>query len=188
MNSPWVIIAAGLHQKGGMDKANFALSDYLLEREIPVHLVTHSVDPSLGKHPLATVHLAARPANSFFLGEFALSALGKKVARRILRQYSSAQVVVNGGNFSWAFVGASAASLPIVTSAIGRAPEIIEESNGRLPPNDPEALAAFLPLFIGQPGRRRIMGADGCRRVHQMCDRTRQIRRLPTAPAHAGKV
>ncbi|HTC87442.1 MAG TPA: glycosyltransferase [Bryobacteraceae bacterium] len=100
--------------------------------------------------------------------------------------------------FSWAFMEASAASLPIVTSAIGGAPEIIDESNGRLvPPNDPEALAAVLPLFIGHPERCRTMGAAGCRRVHQMCDRARQLRKLhdlllplamtTTAPAHAGK-
>ena len=101
MPAPWVIVAAGFHQKGGMDKANFALADYLLEREIPVHLVTHSIDPILEKHPLATVHLVGRPAKSFFLGEFALAARGKKVARRILRQHPAAQVVSNGGNCVW---------------------------------------------------------------------------------------
>ena len=84
-----------------MDKANLALADYLLEREIPVHLVTHGVEPSLAKHPLAKVHLVARPAQSFFLGEFALAARGKKVARQVLREYPSAQVVVNGGNCVW---------------------------------------------------------------------------------------
>jgi len=101
MNNPWVIIAAGLHQKGGMDKANFALADYLLEREIPVHLVTHSVDPLLEQHRLATVHLVARPAKSFYLGEFALAARGRKVARRVVREYPLAQVVSNGGNCVW---------------------------------------------------------------------------------------
>lgn len=101
MNAPWVIVAAGLHQKGGMDKANYALADYLLEREIPVHVVTHGIDPSLERHPLATVHLVGRPANSFYLGEFALAARGKKVARQVLRQHPSAQVVVNGGNCVW---------------------------------------------------------------------------------------
>jgi glycosyltransferase involved in cell wall biosynthesis len=100
-HQPWVIIAAGLHQKGGMDKANFALADYLLEREIPVHLVTHSVDPSLEKHPLATVHLVGRPANSFFLGEFSLAARGRNVARQVIREHPGAQVVVNGGNCVW---------------------------------------------------------------------------------------
>jgi glycosyltransferase involved in cell wall biosynthesis len=99
--TPWVIVAAGFHQKGGMDKANLALADHLLERGIPVHLVTHSVNPSIQKHPLATVHLVTRPANSFFLGEFALAARGRKVARRILQQYPLAQVVVNGGNCVW---------------------------------------------------------------------------------------
>jgi glycosyltransferase involved in cell wall biosynthesis len=101
LNSPWVIIAAGFHQKGGMDKANFALADYLLERKTPVHLVTHSVDPILEQHPLATVHRVARPANSFYLGEFALAARGRKVAGRILREHPTAQVVSNGGNCVW---------------------------------------------------------------------------------------
>ncbi len=99
--TPWVIVAGGFHQKGGMDKANLALADYLLEREIPVHLVTHSVEPSLASHPLATVHLVPRPAQSFLLGEFALAVRGRKIARRIMRLHPSAQVVVNGGNCVW---------------------------------------------------------------------------------------
>src|SRR5580700_940399 len=101
MNNPWVIVAAGIHQKGGMDKANLALADYLLEREIPVHLVTHSVEAPIEKHPLAKVHLVARPGQSFFLGEFALAARGKKVARQVIRKHPAAQVVVNGGNCVW---------------------------------------------------------------------------------------
>ena len=81
--------------------------------------------------------------------------------------------------FSWAFMEASAASLPIITSAIGGAPEIVDDSNGRLvPPNDPQALTAALSIFIGQPERCRSMGAAGCRRVHEMCDRATQIRKL----------
>jgi glycosyltransferase involved in cell wall biosynthesis len=101
MNAPWVIIAAGFHQKGGMDKANFALAEYLLERGTPVHFVSHGIDPLLTKHPLATVHLVARPAQSFFLGEFALAARGRKVAREVLRAHPAAQVVSNGGNCVW---------------------------------------------------------------------------------------
>jgi glycosyltransferase involved in cell wall biosynthesis len=101
MNAPWVIVAAGLHQKGGMDKANLALADYLLERATPVHLVSHSIDSSLAKHPLATVHLVPLPAKSFYLGEFALAARGRKVARQVIREHPSAQVVSNGGNCVW---------------------------------------------------------------------------------------
>jgi glycosyltransferase involved in cell wall biosynthesis len=100
-NTPWVIVAAGFHQKGGMDKANLALADYLLEREIPVHLVTHGIEPSIAQHPLANVHLVARPAQSFFLGEFALAARGRKVARQVMREHPLAKVVVNGGNCVW---------------------------------------------------------------------------------------
>ena len=100
-SAPWVIVAAGFHQKGGMDKANHALADYLLEHNVPVHLVTHSIDPSLARHPLAQLHLVDRPGDSFFLGEFALAARGKKVARQVLRQNPLAQVVVNGGNCIW---------------------------------------------------------------------------------------
>jgi glycosyltransferase involved in cell wall biosynthesis len=99
--TPWVIVAAGFHQNGGMDKANFALAHYLLEFEIPVHLVTHSIESSLEMHPLATVHLVARPGQSFFLGEFALAARGRKVAREVMRRHPLAQVVVNGGNCVW---------------------------------------------------------------------------------------
>lgn len=99
--APWVIVAAGVHQKGGMDKANFALADYLLERETPVHVVSHSVDEAIQRRRLATVHLVGRPANSFFLGEFALAAEGKKVARLVTRRHPDAQVVVNGGNCIW---------------------------------------------------------------------------------------
>lgn len=99
--TPWVIVAAGFHQNGGMDKANFALAEYLLDRETPVHLVTHSADVALEKHPLATVHGVTRPGNSFFLGEFALEARGKKVARAVLGAHPDAKVVVNGGNCVW---------------------------------------------------------------------------------------
>lgn len=99
--APWVIVAAGFHPNGGMDKANLALAEYLLERGTAVHLITHGADARVAGHPLAVVHTVARPANSFFLGEFALAARGKKVARRILRDNPAAQVVVNGGNCVW---------------------------------------------------------------------------------------
>ena len=81
--------------------------------------------------------------------------------------------------FSWAFMEACAASLPIVTSAIGGAPEIVDEFSGCLvPPSDVAALANALRSFIANPERCKSMGAAGYRRVHQMCDRAVQIRKL----------
>jgi len=84
-----------------MDRANLALADYLLESRIPVHIVSHGVEPHLERHPLATVHLVRRPAQSFLLGEFALSLRGHRIARQVLDRRPDARVVVNGGNCLW---------------------------------------------------------------------------------------
>src|SRR5579864_480379 len=98
---PWLIVAGGFHQRGGMDKANLALAEYLLENDTPVHLVTHGAEPHLHNHPLAQVTLVPRPAQSFLLGEFALEIRGITMARRIVSQWPQARVVVNGGNCIW---------------------------------------------------------------------------------------
>jgi glycosyltransferase involved in cell wall biosynthesis len=101
------------------------------------------------------------------------------VARLMAAADVFCQANTGSEGFSWAFMEASASSLPIVTTAIGGAPEIVDESNGRLvPPHDAEALAEALAIFIGHPERCRAMGAAGCRRVQQMCDRATQIGRL----------
>jgi glycosyltransferase involved in cell wall biosynthesis len=98
---PWVIVAGGFHEQGGMDKANLALAEYLLDQDIPVHLISHGVDPDLQKHPLATVHLIPRPMQSFLLGEFALALGAKVIIRRVVRNCPQARVVLNGGNCVW---------------------------------------------------------------------------------------
>jgi glycosyltransferase involved in cell wall biosynthesis len=81
--------------------------------------------------------------------------------------------------FSWVFMEAFAASLPIVTSAIGGADELVDACSGvLLPPGDADALARALEKFIGNPDLCQRMGEAGYRRVHQMCDRARQIQQL----------
>jgi glycosyltransferase involved in cell wall biosynthesis len=99
--NPWVLVAAGFHRNGGMDRANLALAEYLLEQGIPVHIVAHQVDARLGEHPLAEVHRVPRPAGSLLLGEFPLAFRGRTIARRALKKWPRAQVVVNGGNCIW---------------------------------------------------------------------------------------
>src|ERR1700676_2237649 len=99
--SPWVLVAAGFHARGGMDKANLALAEYLLEQEIPVHVVAHGVDERIAKHPLVTVHIVSRPGGSFFLGEPLLDRKGRSVARQVTSRWPHAQVVLNGGNCIW---------------------------------------------------------------------------------------
>jgi len=99
--APWVLIAGGFHSCGGMDKANAALAAYLLERQTPLHLVAHQVDPEFSAQPGVRVHLVPRPAGSFFLGEWFLERSGRAVARQVVREWPGARVVVNGSNCLW---------------------------------------------------------------------------------------
>lgn len=97
----WLIVAAGFHFRGGMDKANAELALHLLRRGATVHLVAHDVDPLFLDHPLVTVHIVRRPLGSFALGEFGLDRRGQQVARSLLASTPGARVVVNGGNCQW---------------------------------------------------------------------------------------
>src|ERR1700722_2587711 len=99
--SPWVLVAGGFHRKGGMDKANLALAEYLVGQGTPVHLVCFTIDADLAQHPLVTVHIVSRPANSYFLGRPLLDFTGRKIARRVLGRWPGAQVLVNGDNCLW---------------------------------------------------------------------------------------
>lgn len=99
--APWLIVAAGLHFRGGMDKANAELAAYLLNRGTPVHIVAHDVDPLFLNDRRATVHLVGRPLQSFALGEFGLDRRGREVARTLLAADARTRVVVNGGNCPW---------------------------------------------------------------------------------------
>jgi glycosyltransferase involved in cell wall biosynthesis len=98
---PWVLVAGGFHRNGGMDKANLALAQYLVEQGSPVYLVCHSVDPELAQHPLITVNLVSRPAGSFFLGRPLLDICGRRIARKVTSCCPRARVVINGNNCLW---------------------------------------------------------------------------------------
>ena len=81
-----------------MDRANLALAEYLLSNLAPVHLVGHSVDSDVAKHPLAVVHLVHRPLGSSFIGEWQLDRVGQSVARALRGTNNWTRVLVNGGN------------------------------------------------------------------------------------------
>ena len=98
---PWVIVAGGFHQHGGLDKANAALASYLLERGDAVQLVGHQVDSRFDDVPNATVHVVERPSDSVFLGGFRLRQIGQAVAARVCASDPIARGVVNGGNCPW---------------------------------------------------------------------------------------
>src|SRR5262245_54863917 len=99
--APWVVIAGGLHRRGGTDKANFALVEFLLEQDIPIEAVAHEIDPSLLSSPNLSAHVVPVPAGSRFAGEMLLSFVGRHVAGITTRNYPDARVIVNGGNCIW---------------------------------------------------------------------------------------
>ncbi|HMH48228.1 MAG TPA: glycosyltransferase, partial [Solirubrobacteraceae bacterium] len=86
------------------------------------------------------------------------------------------------------------ASLPVVASAVGGLPDLIEPGvHGLLvPPNDPPALAAALAELLDDPQRARAMGARGRERRRAEFDIDVLVRRLEDLylellAEHAGK-
>ncbi len=81
--------------------------------------------------------------------------------------------------FGMVFVEALARGVPVVTSAIGAAPEVVDHSCGVLvPPADAPALAAALDGLLDAPGLRRTLGAAGPARAAALSDPARQLARL----------
>ncbi len=99
--SPWVIVAGGFHQRGGMDRANAALAAHLLESGVPVHLVGHDIDRRFLTDPLSTAHVVPRPRGLPALAERLLARTGRQVAAQVVGRDPLARVVVNGGNCVW---------------------------------------------------------------------------------------
>ena len=81
--------------------------------------------------------------------------------------------------FGLVFVEALAASLPVLTTNLGAAPEIIDESCGVLvPPGDAAALAQALARLVRDAQLRAQLGAAGPARARLLCDPERQIQAL----------
>jgi glycosyltransferase involved in cell wall biosynthesis len=81
--------------------------------------------------------------------------------------------------FSIVFMEALLAGLPVVTSAIGGALEILDDNCGiLLPPGDSALLADRLRSLLADAGQRRRLGEAGRERVRRQCDPARQLGRL----------
>lgn len=78
--------------------------------------------------------------------------------------------------FGLAFVEALYAGLPVVTTALGGALEIVTDACGvLLPPDDEAALRSALERLIASPGERRRLGAAGPARAAELCDPATQL-------------
>jgi glycosyltransferase involved in cell wall biosynthesis len=90
--------------------------------------------------------------------------------------------------FGIAFVEALYAGIPVVTTAMGGAKEIVDESCGILTePGDAEALGAALRELVLQPELRRRLGAGGPARAAELCDPASQVKRLAKAFANLSR-
>ncbi|MGA8641412.1 glycosyltransferase [Candidatus Binatus sp.] len=83
--------------------------------------------------------------------------------------------------FGITFIEALYAGIPVVTTQIGGATEIVNDSCGvMVPPNDPNALAAALERLIADGERRCQLGSAGPARARELCDPVRQMNLLRT--------
>ena len=81
--------------------------------------------------------------------------------------------------FGIVFIEALAAGLPIVTTAMGGALEIVDESCGLLvQPDDVAALAQSLTQLIESPELPMMLGQAGPARARELCDPGMQMARL----------
>lgn len=81
--------------------------------------------------------------------------------------------------FSIVFMEAFLAGLPVVTTPIGGAVEIIDESCGVLVPlDDPDTLSLTLKHLVENPALCASLGTNGQARVRKMCDPARQMMKL----------
>ena len=83
--------------------------------------------------------------------------------------------------FGIAFVEALYASLPVITTRMGGAQEIVTEDCGVLvDPGDRDVLRSALQRLIATPDTRRVLGSGGPLRAAALCDPARQLARLAT--------
>src|SRR4051812_37775254 len=86
--------------------------------------------------------------------------------------------------FGIIFAEALRAGVPVLTTNMGGAPEIVDESCGRLvPPHDPAALVKALRSLVSNRALRDALGAAGPGRAAMLCDPSRVVAQLSEAVA-----
>ncbi|MFK0729847.1 MAG: glycosyltransferase family 4 protein [Gloeotrichia echinulata GP01] len=93
----YLLVTGDFVKTGGMDRANFALADYLARQGQQVHLVAHRVANELLTYPNVKFHYVPKVANSYLLGSLLLNWMGRFQAQRL----AGGRVLVNGGNCQW---------------------------------------------------------------------------------------
>ncbi len=120
--TPFALVSGDFVPTGGMDRANYALADYLARRGHPVHLVAHRAAGELTRHPSVTLHRVPKLLGSYFLSEPLLNRAGMAWGRHVAAQ--GGRVLVNGGNCRFPDVNwvhyVHAAHRPVMRSGLVR--------------------------------------------------------------------
>ncbi len=97
MNTCFSIVTGDFVPTGGMDRANYALADYIARQGTDLHLVAHRVAPELTDRSNVTFDRVPKPLNSYSLGSPLLAQRGVAVGKA-LSQTQQLHSIVNGGN------------------------------------------------------------------------------------------
>jgi glycosyltransferase involved in cell wall biosynthesis len=95
----YLLVTGDFVKTGGMDRANFAMAEYLAKQDEEVHLVAHRVAPELLTYPNVKFHQVPKIANSYLFSSPLLRQTGRSWAKR-LSEFGG-RVLVNGGNCQW---------------------------------------------------------------------------------------
>ncbi len=99
MMTAYLLITGDFVKTGGMDRANYALAEYLAKQGEEVHLVAYRVSPELLDYPNIIFHQIPKPANSYLLSSPLLDWWGRFYAHQITNK--GGRVLVNGSNCAW---------------------------------------------------------------------------------------
>jgi glycosyltransferase involved in cell wall biosynthesis len=97
MNTCFSIVTGDFVPTGGMDRANFALADYIARQGHSLNLVAHRVDPDLADRSNVTVHQVSKPLNSYSLAAPLLARKGMEIGQKSSKTHHI-HTIVNGGN------------------------------------------------------------------------------------------
>jgi glycosyltransferase involved in cell wall biosynthesis len=93
--APWLVATGDFTPLGGMDRANYALAEYLADRGDTVHLVAHRVADALAVRRGVVVHRVPRPLGAHLAGA---PLLAREAARRRRALPAGTRALMNGGN------------------------------------------------------------------------------------------
>ena len=98
----YLLVTGDFVKTGGMDRANFALADYLARQGNQVHLVAYRVATDLLNYPNVVFHRVPKFLNSYLLSSPLLDRAGRSLARTL--GVKATRSFVNGGNCQWGVI------------------------------------------------------------------------------------